>query len=199
MPLRQPSPLQGQYAGFFSRFLAFMIDLLIVSATVVVLGAVVNLILDFFGLQATVDEWLQDSSSRIGMLLRLFTAIYGVTFVAVSYFVLFWVFTAGQTIGNSVMGLRVVRLNGVRLSVLRALARYIFLWLSVIPFGLGILWILVDDQRQGWHDSIVGTCVIYDWPAREDEGMRAALAERWETFTRRGRRFRGSSDDRPAG
>jgi uncharacterized RDD family membrane protein YckC len=38
-------------------------------------------------------------------------------------------------------------------------------------FFLGFLWILIDNRRQGWHDKMAGTCVIYNWPARPDENF----------------------------
>jgi uncharacterized RDD family membrane protein YckC len=47
---------------------------------------------------------------------------------------------------------------GFRTSVKRALA----IPLSVIPFGLGFLAILISPRRRGWHDVIAGTEVIYD-------------------------------------
>jgi uncharacterized RDD family membrane protein YckC len=39
----------------------------------------------------------------------------------------------------------------------------------MIPLFLGFFWILIDDRRQGWHDKIAGTCVVYTWHARPDE------------------------------
>jgi len=42
----------------------------------------------------------------------------------------------------------------------QALLRYIAYAISLIPFGLGILWILWDKRKQGWHDKIAGTVVI---------------------------------------
>jgi uncharacterized RDD family membrane protein YckC len=34
---------------------------------------------------------------------------------------------------------------------------------------LGFFWILIDDRRQGWHDKIAGTLVIYTWEAHHEE------------------------------
>jgi uncharacterized RDD family membrane protein YckC len=42
----------------------------------------------------------------------------------------------------------------------QALLRYIAYTISLIPFGLGFLWILWDKRKQGWHDKIAGTVVI---------------------------------------
>lgn len=42
----------------------------------------------------------------------------------------------------------------------QALLRYIAYTISLIPFGLGFLWILWDKRKQGWHDKMAGTVVI---------------------------------------
>jgi uncharacterized RDD family membrane protein YckC len=67
------------------------------------------------------------------------------------------------------MGLRVVTIFGGRISVPRGLLRFAGYVLSVIPLFAGFLWVLADDCRQGWHDRIAGTVVIYTWSARPDE------------------------------
>ena len=40
---------------------------------------------------------------------------------------------------------------------------------STGSLGMGFLWMLIDDRRQGWHDKIAGTCVVYSWEARQNE------------------------------
>jgi uncharacterized RDD family membrane protein YckC len=32
------------------------------------------------------------------------------------------------------------------------------------------LWILFDNRRQGWHDKLAGTIVVYSWPESELRG-----------------------------
>lgn len=67
------------------------------------------------------------------------------------------------------MGLRVVRMDGSKLSPWLAFVRVVGYIISAIPLYLGFLWIFVDDRRQAWHDKLAGTCVIYTWAARPDE------------------------------
>jgi uncharacterized RDD family membrane protein YckC len=90
---------------------------------------------------------------------RIAIAIVG--FVAIiAYPIAFWVL-AGQTPGKALMGLRVVRLDHKPMTIGCALARYGGYWLAALPLFLGFLWILFDWRRQGWHDKLAGTCVIY--------------------------------------
>ncbi len=83
----------------------------------------------------------------------------------VGYFVASWVLI-GQTPGQALLGLRVVRLDHRRMTVRRAFVRYLGYWLAAIPLCLGFVWIVVDPRRQGWNDKLAGTCVVYSWEAR---------------------------------
>ncbi len=39
--------------------------------------------------------------------------------------------------------------------------RYLAYFVSLVPLGLGYLWVALDKRKQGWHDKIAGTVVIY--------------------------------------
>ena len=75
------------------------------------------------------------------------------------YFVSFWS-TMGQTVGMMAMRIRIVRIDGQPLSWVTGLVRYDGYILSIIPLGLGLLWILWDRNKQGWHDKIAYTLVV---------------------------------------
>jgi len=49
----------------------------------------------------------------------------------------------------------------------KLIGRYFAYLVSIIPIFLGFLWIAVDKRKQGWHDKLAGTVVIYD----EDDGL----------------------------
>ena len=40
------------------------------------------------------------------------------------------------------------------------IGRYFAYFLSLLPFGLGYIWIAFDPQKQGWHDKLAGTVVV---------------------------------------
>ncbi|MCK5330925.1 MAG: RDD family protein [Candidatus Marinimicrobia bacterium] len=40
------------------------------------------------------------------------------------------------------------------------IGRYFAYYLSLLPLGLGFLWIAWDKRKQGWHDKLAGTVVI---------------------------------------
>jgi uncharacterized RDD family membrane protein YckC len=96
-----------------------------------------------------------------------FVALVTVLFI-LGYHAFFLVF-AGQTPGKALLGLRVVPVNGGKLKPWRAVLRYLGYYLSALPLFIGFLWVLLDDQRQAWHDKLAGTVVLYSWQARPDE------------------------------
>ena len=73
------------------------------------------------------------------------------------------------TLGEIILNLRVEKLDGGSLigdygtALVRALASL----LSLLPAGLGFLWILFDAQRQTWHDKISGSVVVPAVPRGE--------------------------------
>lgn len=144
-------------AGFASRAIAFVIDLILASAILLAIGLFVQLIATYFPVNKLLAQVLSPST---GEQARSPTALAVAILVFAIYSVACWAL-AGETPGKALMGLRVVRTHGQRLSVGRSILRYLAYWVSALPLFLGFLWILVDDERQGWHDKIADTCVIY--------------------------------------
>ena len=66
----------------------------------------------------------------------------------------------GATVGQRLWGLRVVCVNGKRLSAGRALLRCVGYFIACLPLRLGFLPVLWHPRRQGWHDRIAGTMVV---------------------------------------
>jgi uncharacterized RDD family membrane protein YckC len=148
--------LYGQYAGFFTRLVAYIIDRLVVSGITALIGLGVSLALNALNL----NEWFAAGSTGAIIVALLLFAL--VVLVRLFYNLGFWML-AGQTPGKRVMGVRIVRTDGQRLKWGNAIRREIGYWISLILF-LGYLWILVDNRRQGWHDKLGGTMVVYAWP-----------------------------------
>ncbi len=140
--------IMGQYAGFVTRLVAFVIDLLIVAITIATISLVSSFIMGQF---------------PVGQLTRLFVAIllfFTNLAVYLGYYVGLWVF-AGQTPGKALMGVRVISVDGGRITIRQALIRLGGYWLSAVILFLGYLRVLVDERRRALHDKLAGTLVIY--------------------------------------
>ncbi len=165
--------LQGYYAGFASRAVAIIIDYAII---VVVSGVVVGALALFFSIPSVMRfiNWLNSvlpGSINIfdGLTSPAFGAIFLILFQFVYY--IFFFATTGQTIGKAVMGLRVVTTDGKRMGVRRSFIRTVCYTISLMPLGLGFLWVLGEDRRRAWQDKIAHTYVLYVWDARYEENF----------------------------
>ena len=143
--------MQGLRAGFVSRVTAAAIDVLLVFVTffAALAGWAVLVYLvtsDPLDLPDPGAVW-----SGVGMFVLLVVVL-----------TVFWS-SSGRTIGDSVVGLRVITETGSRLSWRRALTRAVVV--VVIPV-LSMLWILVSRKNAGIHDLVCRTTVIYDWRPR---------------------------------
>jgi uncharacterized RDD family membrane protein YckC len=77
----------------------------------------------------------------------------------VGFFGLFWT-RRGQTLGMASWRLRVEREDGGLLTWTDTVRRLGGALLSLLPCGLGFLWVLVDPQQRAWHDRLSGTRVV---------------------------------------
>lgn len=141
---------ERQPAGFWVRFWAYLIDvLLIASVTSILLKPIFLLI----GLEATDTVWYAP-----------YTIISAVFFYA--YFVLMTKFL-GQTVGKMIFGLRVVSLKEDKLSWGTLLFReWIgrFISVTILP----LYWIVgFTKLKQGIHDFVADTTVVHEQTYRK--------------------------------
>lgn len=173
-----PPTFLGHYAGFVSRLIAFVIDILIVSFAIGVMLGGGRLILNFFNFDPL--AFLNSDAAVAHKTLRnifLFLTSFTFTFfVNMVYTTFFWM-AAGKTIGKAIMGLQVIGPKGARITFWRAMKRYIGYWISALPLFLGYFWVLVNDNRLSWHDKIAGTSVIYDHEAKYSEQLLGRMAK----------------------
>jgi uncharacterized RDD family membrane protein YckC len=72
-----------------------------------------------------------------------------------------------STLGQIVLNLRVQKPDGSSLvgDYSSALIRALSSLLSLIPLGLGFIWILFNREHEAWHDKISGTHVVQQNPS----------------------------------
>lgn len=138
-------------AGLVTRLAAFAIDAgLLIGFLSIVSGLLSSIVPALFG----------DGTDGVSPLAFVLLLSAGLLFAG-GVFVNFWTLI-GQTPGMRFLGIR-LQFNGQNeIPFNRALRRAFAIPLSVIPFMLGFLAILISPRRLGWHDHIAGTEVIYD-------------------------------------
>ncbi|HEY6864254.1 MAG TPA: RDD family protein [Burkholderiales bacterium] len=78
------------------------------------------------------------------------------------YFVFCWR-RGGATLAMRTWRLRLVRADGGPPRLGQACLRYALAWPSIV-LGLGVLWALVDRDRQFLHDRLAGTRIVLEAP-----------------------------------
>lgn len=164
--------MRGYYAGFVTRALALTIDLIIIFVTSFLFGVIVRLFMNFFGLTELATPVYEriaaaDSTSEgfVIIIVRWVAAFMTSASFLFIYLVFFWT-VIGKTPGKALLGLHVVQTNEATIPFKWAVVRALGYYLSALPLGLGFFWVLIDDQRRGWHDRLARTYVLYDWDAR---------------------------------
>jgi uncharacterized RDD family membrane protein YckC len=147
-------PALGDCAGTVSRGIAFVLD---ATAAVLVCTVGFELAIAVLGTIGVTSGPSGGAEGALGYVIVL-PLVFG-AYCAGSWSLV------GRTPGMFLLGLRVVKLDGAGPGLCRSVVRAVAYWVSAI-FMLGFVWIAFDRQRQGFHDKIAGTLVIYDWPAR---------------------------------
>jgi uncharacterized RDD family membrane protein YckC len=74
--------------------------------------------------------------------------------------ILFWNYRQA-TPGKMVIGARIVDAKtGGKPSTGQLIGRYLGYFVSSIPLLLGLIWVGIDQRKQGWHDMLAGTVVV---------------------------------------
>jgi uncharacterized RDD family membrane protein YckC len=133
-----------EYVGFWLRVGAAMID------TILMLVIVAPVLTWIYGPGYWVSERLIEGPADV-LLNWVLPAI------AV---ILFWNYRQA-TPGKMAIGARIVDAKtGGKPSTGQLIGRYLAYFVSIIPLLLGIIWVGIDQRKQGWHDMLAGTVVV---------------------------------------
>ena len=143
------------YAGFWRRFGAKIIDSIILSAGNMVIGLVAGFI---FTPSADASTNPEDVNAMVagGIILLYFFQIA----IAAGY-TSFFLGKYASTPGKMALGIKVVRSNGESISYLRAFGRYFAEMLSGIILGIGYLMAAFDKEKRALHDHICDSRVVF--------------------------------------
>lgn len=133
-------------AGLMRRLAALVYDLLLLAAVLMVVTA---LFLPFTG---------GDAITGAHPLLR-WAHRCALALVIVLFYGRPWT-RNGQTLGMASWRLRLEREDGARLTWGDTMRRLAAALVSLLPAGLGWLWIAVDQRKRAWHDRLSHTRVV---------------------------------------
>lgn len=133
-----------QYAGFWQRTFASIID--------AILGAMIT-----FPLLISVYGWEYFDMEEFVVGPADFLISYVLPAIAV---ITFWIYKLA-TPGKMAISAKIVdATTGKAPTGWQFVGRYLAYFVSILPLGLGILWVAFDRRKQGWHDKLAGTVVV---------------------------------------
>lgn len=142
------------YGTFLKRLLASFIDGFIIG----VINFTLSMSISLSNLASEVGT-PDEVAESIALLLSLIIALLS-TSLNILYYVGFLI-KKGATPGKMALGLVVVKEDQSKLSFGSAILREtIGKFVSALVLGLGYLWVIWDERKQGWHDKIAGTIVV---------------------------------------
>ena len=148
------------YGGFWIRFVARLIDSLII----IVINAIVRLPLSLMfglgtmgmrGMGEARGGWIfGPAMGAVGL-----STVIGIALGAA--YEIYFLSAHGATPGKMALGLRVIRADGGPISPMLALGRHFALWLSGFILMIGYIMAGFDPEKRALHDRICETRVIY--------------------------------------
>jgi Mce-associated membrane protein len=145
----------GEYAPWRARALAYLIDVGLPIATVVVLGLTVVVAGD--------NRWVQIPLAVVALLVL----------VGVVWNTVVRQGTTGRTLGKYVVGIRTAGpVDAAAPGIARALWREVAHVVDTVPLLIGWLWPLRDGRRQSFADKLADTTVLRAGPHEDVEPHR---------------------------
>jgi uncharacterized RDD family membrane protein YckC len=134
------------YAGFWIRTGAAIIDTILI-------------VLITFPLLIAIYGWAYFDGSQTGLIAGPADFLISWVLPAVAV-IAFWIIKQA-TPGKMAVSTRIVdAASGEAASAGQLVGRYLAYYVSLLPLGLGILWVAFDKKKQGWHDKLARTVVI---------------------------------------
>jgi len=153
------------YAGFWKRFLAYLIDGFVLSFVYLILFVPFLLLVGAGAAFSSGSGYDQENAASAGLLAAMvsgyiFVLIVVITVAGWLYFALMESSSKGATLGKMALGIRVTDLNGNKISFGRATGRYFGKIISGLILYIGFIMAGFTQQKQALHDIMAGCLVI---------------------------------------
>jgi uncharacterized RDD family membrane protein YckC len=156
---KRPDEFALEYAGFWIRFGATIIDFIILLIILYTVSYTA-----FKPASGGIFEW---------SLLPIYSCIFWS--LDIIYFVVFWTWR-GQTPGKIVTGIKIIRTDSSPITWRYSLLRYLGCIVSTVILFIGFILIAFDSHKQGLHDKMADTYVV-KLPVRQVEFSSEYLAD----------------------
>jgi uncharacterized RDD family membrane protein YckC len=160
----KPKDYALEYAGFWIRLAAALIDFLILMAGIYILYCVISQ--SFFWIFPNVPGVVNKFSDiaggaplSTGVIWLSATILLAFLVASTVYFVASWA-ASGQTVGNLSMSIKIIRTDSSSLDLRYSFIRFLGSMLCMATLGIGFIIIAFDSHKQGMHDKMADTYVV---------------------------------------
>jgi uncharacterized RDD family membrane protein YckC len=157
---------QMRYAGFWIRFLASIIDTVVLALPLILVVYILSggEWLDFSKMQQSVGYASSGEAMSALESAKSVQAKWEMVFelLMAAVIIIFWKRWAGATPGKRILGIHVVDYKtGMEISNAQAVVRYVGYIASSIILMIGFLMVAFRRDKRALHDLMAGTAVIY--------------------------------------
>ncbi len=155
-----------KYAGFWVRFIAYIIDSLLL---LVIFSVPIVFYKNSFVTENIIERVGTGDVSVLFNISFFLLTILIIIIISIGYYIISWS-KWGKTLGMKILGIKVISYEGRNISTGKAFLRWLMGYFlpGIIPYlgvlfyiALGIM-IAIDDKKQGWHDKIARSFVVYE-------------------------------------
>ncbi len=154
--------MQFEYAGFWRRFVAYIIDGIVVSIPLyaIMFLAGIGPMMAMGGIDPSTMTQAQQEQLAAGMGLGMLIVFPVIIVLPWLYFALMESSGKMATLGKMALGMIVTDMDGNRISFWRATGRYFGKIVSGIILYIGFIMVAFTEKKQGLHDMMADTLVV---------------------------------------
>jgi len=147
------------YAGFWRRFAAYLVDNLLLVIVSQIVGTIIAMAVGFMMIGSQSSPFVDDMLP----FLPFFLSLLGNMILGAVYSAWFHSSNSAATPGKMLVGIKVVRPDGERISFLRGIGRVLAAYFSSMILCIGYIMAAFTDRKQALHDMICDTLVVDKW------------------------------------
>lgn len=148
-------------AGFWRRLAALFIDSMVVGFAYYLVLIVCVIVLGVGGTLLMRNQTGSEGAAAMIGMMALVYLLYPA--ISAAYYAGFESSGKQATLGKMAVGIKVTDAEGRRLTLGRALLRWLAVFVNYITLYIGYLMAAFTERKQGLHDMVVGTLVVDRW------------------------------------
>lgn len=162
MEVIQDSQAPVRYAGFWLRFVAYLIDYIVLQIVgfIIAIPFIGTIVFSAITIARSESSYEKTAAGIAGIVGTVFMLVMLITILGWLYYALMESSRNQGTLGKMALGLKVTSMQGERISFGRATGRYFGKIISGMILMIGYILAGLTEKKQALHDIMAGCLVI---------------------------------------